>query len=99
MRTRSSLLPAFVMVATVAVLFGCETTPASQDGEGASVPDPVVTVAATEMDTMEAPVEVGYDVGLRTPEFAMSLLGGAEVTASSLSAEGKPVFLYFHATY
>ena len=32
------------------------------------------------------------------PEFAMSLLDGTEVTTSSLSAEGKPVFLYFHAT-
>ena len=99
MRIRFSLLLALAMVATAAVLFGCGTEPASQYPEGASAPDPVVTVEAVGMETMEAPVEVGYEVGLRAPEFAMSLLDGAEVTASSLSAEGKPAFLYFHATY
>ena len=99
MRTRFSLLPALAIVATVGVLFGCDTAPASQDTEGASAPDPVVTVAAVEIETMEASVEVGYEVGRRAPEFAMSLLDGSAVTASSLSAEGGPVFLYFHATY
>ena len=99
MRIRLSPLLALATVATVAVLFGCGTAPASQDNEGADAPDPAVTVAAVEMDTTVASVEVGYEVGLRAPEFAMSLLDGTEVTASSLSDEGKPAFLYFHATY
>ena len=99
MRIRFSLLLALAIAGTVGVLFGCETTPASQDNEGASTPDPMVTVEAVETETTEASVEIGYEVGLRAPEFAMSLLDGTEVTASSLSAEGKPVFLYFHATY
>ena len=99
MGARSSILLVLTMVATVAVLFGCGTEPASQDNEGASTPDPMVTVEAVETETTEASVEIGYEVGLRAPEFAMSLLDGTEVTASSLSAEGKPVFLYFHATY
>ena len=59
-----------------------------------------MTVASVDGETTEdAPVEVGYEVGLRAPGFAMSLLDGTEVKASSLSAEGRPVFLYFHATY
>ena len=99
MGARSSILLVLAMVATVAVLFGCGSAPASQDNEGASTPDPMVTVEAVETETTEASVEIGYEVGLRAPEFAMSLLDGTEVTASSLSAEGKPVFLYFHATY
>ena len=99
MRIRLSPLLALATVATVAVLFGCGTAPASQENEGASTPDPAVTVEAVEMDTTVASVEVGYEVGLRAPEFAMSLLDGTEVMTSSLSAEGKPVFLYFHATY
>ena len=99
MSARFSILLVLAIVATVAVLLGCGTAPASQDNEGASTPDPAVTVAAAGMETMEAPVEVGYEVGLRAPEFAMSLLDGTEVTTSSLSAEGTPVFLYFHATY
>ena len=99
MRASSPILSVLATVAAAAVLFGCETTPASLDNEGTPAPDPVVTVEAVGMDTMEAPVGVGYEVGLRAPEFTMSLLDGTEVTASSLSAESKPVFLYFHATY
>ena len=99
MRASSPILCVLATVAAAAVLFGCGTAPASQDNEGASAPDPAVTVAAVDTEATEATVEVGYEVGLRAPEFAMSLLDGTEVTASSLSAESKPVFLYFHATY
>ena len=44
-------------------------------------------------------VNVGYEVGMRVPEFEMSLLDGAKVTSAALTEEGKPVFLYFHATF
>ena len=100
MRIRLSPLPVLATVAAVVVLFGCSRAPAPQETKGKDVPQPPVTVAAIDGETTEeAPVEVGYEVGLRAPEFAMNLLDGTEVTASSLSAEGRPVFLYFHATY
>ena len=100
MRIRLSPLPVLATVASAVVLFGCSTAPASQETEGTSAPQPPVTVAAVDGETTEeASVEIGYEVGLRAPGFAMSLLDGTEVTASSLSAEGRPVFLYFHATY
>ena len=44
-------------------------------------------------------VEVGHQVGQRAPEFGMTLLDGSRVTTSSIAGEGKPVLLYFHATY
>ena len=99
MRIGFSPLLVLATVATAAVLFGCGAAPASQDNKGASTPETAVTVEDVQTETMEAPVEVGYEVGLHAPEFAMSLLDGTGVTASGLSAEGKPVFLYFHATY
>ena len=99
MRTRSSFLIVLAIVAAGAVLFSCDTAPASQDTESAAAPHPTVAVAAVDSEMKEASVEVGYEVGMRAPAFAMSLLDGTNVTTSSLSAEGKPVFLYFHATY
>ena len=44
-------------------------------------------------------VEVGYKVGMQVPEFGMSLLEGNRVTSANLLEEGKPVFIYFHATW
>ncbi len=44
-------------------------------------------------------VEVGYKVGMQVPEFGMSLLEGNRVTSAKLLEEGKPVFIYFHATW
>ena len=52
MRIRFSILIVLTMAATVAVLFGCGTVPASQDETGASTPGPPVIVAAVETETM-----------------------------------------------
>ena len=71
----------------------------------AQVEEPPKPVQETPPDTSGANgseaevVEVGYQVGLRAPEFEMSLLDGSTVTTSSIVDEGKPVLLYFHATY
>ncbi|MCY4581052.1 MAG: hypothetical protein OXD31_18665 [Chloroflexi bacterium] len=71
----------------------------------AQVEEPPKPVQETPPDTSAANgsqaevVEVGYQVGLRAPEFEMSLLDGSTVTTSSIVDEGKSVLLYFHATY
>ena len=71
----------------------------------AQVEEPPKPVQETPHDTSTTNgsqaevVEVGYQVGLRAPEFEMSLLDGSTVTTSSIVDEGKPVLLYFHATY
>lgn len=47
----------------------------------------------------EEVVEVGYKKGMHIPEFGMSLLDGTRVTSAKLIEEGKPTFIYFHATW
>ena len=45
------------------------------------------------------PVEIGYKIGMQAPDFGMSLSDGTRVTSASIVNEGKPVFIYFHATW
>ena len=54
---------------------------------------------AKESELAPHPVEVGYKVGMQVPEFGMSLIDGSTVTSVSLTEQGKPTFLYFHATW
>ena len=44
-------------------------------------------------------LKVGTKVGNRVPDFAMRLGDGTTVTSASLISAGKPVFLYFFATW
>ncbi len=105
MRTRNSIALLLGLVAMVAVLVGCGSAPAAQVAE----PPPAVQKAAPEAPANGASqaaavaeveaVEVGYEVGQSAPEFGMTLLDGSRVTTASIVDEGKPVLLYFHATY
>ena len=67
--------------------------------ESAPALQPTAPVAAAKVETQTDVVEVGYEVGMRAPDFGMSLLDGTKVTSSDLANEGRPVFLYFHATF
>ena len=67
--------------------------------ESAPVSQPTESVAVTKSEPQTETVEIGYEVGMRAPDFGMSLLDGTKVTSSSLADDGKPVFLYFHATF
>ncbi|MCH7745546.1 MAG: hypothetical protein IIC84_05670, partial [Chloroflexi bacterium] len=44
-------------------------------------------------------VSVGHKVGDRVPDFELSLDDGTSVTSVSLIEDGKPVFLFFLATW
>ena len=85
--------------AMIALLLGCGAAPAAQTAE----PPPAVQKAMPDASVNDGSevevVEVGYQVGLRAPEFGMTLLDGSRVTTSNIVDEGKPVLLYFHATY
>lgn len=78
--------------ASVTTVKATESAPVSQ-------PSALVAAAKVEVEAEAETVEVGYEVGMRAPEFGMSLLDGTKVTSSDLANEGKPVFLYFHATF
>lgn len=99
MTARVSLLFILALGLTAALALACGAAPADQDAESSSAPSAPQSVAVVDSVPKTKTVEVGYEVGLRAPEFGMSLLDGSRVTTSSLSDEGKSVFLYFHATY
>ena len=54
---------------------------------------------AKESELEPQAVEVGYKVGMQVPEFGISLIDGSTLTSASLTNQGKPTFLYFHATW
>ena len=57
------------------------------------------TTLTNDSEFEPQPVEVGYKVGMQAPEFGMSLIDGSTLTTASLANQGKPIFLYFHATW
>ena len=57
------------------------------------------TTLAKESELEPQPVEIGYKVGMQVPEFSMRLFDGSTLTSASLADQGKPTFLYFHATW
>jgi len=44
-------------------------------------------------------VNVGHRVGDRAPDYMLALTGDRQVNSADLVAEGKPVFILFHATW
>ena len=99
MTTRVSILLLLALGVTAALVLGCGSASTEQVAGSTSAPSASQPVAVVESQPQAEIVEVGYEVGLRAPEFGMSLLDGSRVTSSGLAEEGTPVFLYFHATY
>ncbi len=85
MKTAIILTLLLGLAAALAAQIGCGTAPAAQADKTASV--------------ARAEKEVGYKKGMHIPEFGMSLLDGTRVTSAKLVEEGKPTFIYFHATW
>ena len=99
MNGRISLVLLLGLGAVLVVLSGCGAAPAAQTVESPAAVQKAVPDASTRSGSEVEVMEVGYQVGLRAPEFGMSLLAGSRVTTSSIVDGGKPVLLYFHATY
>lgn len=99
MRLRISPTLLLGLGAMMAMLLGCGTAPAAQTAESPPAVQKTIPDASSSSGSEVEVVEVGYEVGLRAPEFGMSLLDGSRVTTSSIVDGGKPVLLYFHATY
>ena len=59
-----------------------------------SAPDPTAAPAPSEET-----VSVGHRVGDRAPDYMLALTGDRQVNSADLVAEGKPVFILFHATW
>ena len=99
MSTRVSILLLLALGVTAILILGCGSASTEQEAGSTSASGAPQVAAAVESQPQAEIVEVGYEVGLRAPKFGMSLLDGSRVTSSGLVEEGKPVFLYFHATY
>lgn len=99
MRTRSSIACLLGLGVLMAMLLGCGAAPAAQVAESPSEVQKAMPNKPANGSSEVVAVEVGHQVGQRAPDFGMSLLDGSRVTTSSIVDEGKPVLLYFHATY
>ena len=44
-------------------------------------------------------VQIGYSVGERVPDFQLTLVDGSTFSAQDLISEGRPVFLFFTASW
>ena len=66
----------------------------------AAAPAPTSAPAPTAAPaTSEETVNVGHRVGDRAPDYMLALTGDRQVNSADLVAEGKPVFILFHATW
>ena len=62
-------------------------------------PAPSASVAPAPTTKPVAEVKTGNSVGNRVPDFEIRLVDGSAVTSASLLSEGRPVFLFFFATW
>ena len=65
-------------------------------------PPPAATSAPTPASAPTqalATVKVGHRVGDQAPDYTLALTGDRQITSADLVAEGKPVFILFHATW
>ena len=73
----------------------------SSTSTSAPPPPPATTSAPPPPAATQAPatVKVGHRVGDQAPEYMLALTGDRQVNSANLVAEGKPVFILFHATW
>ncbi len=87
----------------MAVLAACGgSVPVAEKRE--LVPDSVSAIVVADdkpLPIVEAAPEVriGSAVGERVPDFEVTFLDGGSVSREELAAEGRPVFLFFMATW
>lgn len=70
------------------------TSPPAAAPAPTSASDPTAAPA-----TSEETINVGHRVGDRAPDYMLALTGDRQVNSADLVAEGKPVFILFHATW
>ena len=87
---------AALMIALCLVTFGLAAACASEDSPASSERAPAIPAAEVETPSVSS---VGSSVGDLVPEFEMLLIDGNSVTSAGLKNTGKPVFLFFFATW
>jgi hypothetical protein len=81
----------------------CGASPAASAPTATSAPvgrtQSAPPTAVPPIPTPTASVRTGSSIGERVPDFQMQLADGSVVTSASLLSDGKPVFLFFFATW
>ena len=72
-------------------------TPTATTQEPAAIPTPTRTLAETP--STPPSIQLGASVGKRAPDFTLALSDGRTVNLAALRGEGKPVVLFFFATW
>ena len=96
----------------MALAFGCNssTPPASSPETAASqvvkpvevaqsASSPVADVSQPAQTEASLEIKIGYEVGNRGPDIEFTLDDGRTLTSKDLLDEGKPVFLFFTASW
>jgi len=91
-------LAVLLSVALGALACGPASSPALQPTVG---PTALPLAETPQVNTVAPPSlpPVGAKVGERAPNFALQLTDGSTVTGEGLTAQGKPTFLFFAATW
>ena len=98
---RLSRLTRALFVIGLAVITGAALACGSQESQAEA---PAAAADSTQPAAPPQPaapviVKVGSKVGQRVPDFSMQLGDRSTVTSEELVSTGKPVFLYFFATW
>ncbi len=64
-----------------------------------SAPSPVADVSQPTQTEAGLEIKIGYEVGNRVPDIEFTLDDGRTLTSKDLLSEGKPVFLFFTASW
>lgn len=95
-------VPASTPLSQSTVAPGLAPAPKSR-AASASAPAPVPTVMPTAVPRKAAVIvdqpEVGTAVGKTVPHFEFTLIDGTKRSTAQLASQGKPVFLFFFATW
>ena len=84
------------MIALCLVTLGLAAACASENSPASPQQAPAIPAAEVETPSVSS---VGTSVGDLAPEFEMLLIDGSSVTSAGLKNAGKPVFLFFFATW
>ena len=84
-------IPVVLSVGVFILGLGCNTQPLEPEIPAAT------SGSASESQSLD--VKIGTNVGERVPEFSMRLSDRGTLTSEDLVTAGKPVFLYFFATW
>ena len=93
------ILTAAALCLLTAVACGAGSEPApTPAAPSAAAPSESVSPPAAAATEPSAPA-VGVRVGDRAPDFALTLSQDQRISSADLIAQGKPVFILFHATW